>query len=236
MKHFNVNISCFFMALTCCIPYVAARELPVPSLLLVPGKAISIGPVFLVVEDYNPSDTLSMAVGGAVDLASGQFTANAAGIIVGPATTNTGNHPGQTSPNLNNPGTNLGALLLGNDVLGFHQVLPSIAAYGLGNPMPPTTLVLKNEPLSSIFGPSFTGLTSGTVLEFRVSDNFSSSDNSGAFVIFQSRTAATSAAAMSYRPGFYSRSVDLVHPRRRFADMDLSKGTPATHLHQERLA
>jgi len=123
-----------------------------------------------------------LTVTGTVDLASGDFTANAAGIIVGPSTTNTGNHPGEVAPNSGNTSINYAALLIGNSTLGFFQLFPSSLGFGLGDPTPPTTLTLTGRTLADI---GFTsGLTNGTVLELRVSDiNFS--DNSGAFHISQ---------------------------------------------------
>ena len=146
------------------------------------------GPTFTVVGNFLGTDTLSLTVTGTVDLASGLFTSNAAGIITAPATTNTGAHPGQTSPNGDNSALNYGALLIGNSTLGFFQVFPSSATYGLGNPTPPTTLVLNDESLSAI---GFTsGLTNGTVLEFRVSD-INSGDNSGQFSVTQTPEPAT---------------------------------------------
>ena len=140
------------------------------------------GPSFTVGQNLLGTDTLSLTVSGTVDLAAGGFTANAAGIIVSPATTNTGNHPGETSPNTGNPALNYAALLIGNGSLGFFQVFPSLAEFGLGDPTPPTTLTLSDRTLADI---GFTsGLTSGTVLELRVSDiNFA--DNSGAFFVSQ---------------------------------------------------
>ena len=140
------------------------------------------GPTFTVNGNFLGTDTLSLTASGTVDLASGDFTANAAGIIVGPATTNTGNHPGQTSPNSDNPSLNYAALLIGNSTLGFFQVFPSTPEFGLGNPNPPTTLILSDRTLADIgFGG---GLSNGTVLELRVSD-INAFDNSGAFSITQ---------------------------------------------------
>jgi hypothetical protein len=140
------------------------------------------GPSFTVGSNLLGTDTLSLMVSGTVDLASGQFTANAAGIIIGPDPTNTGNHPGEVAPNSGNPALNYAALLIGNGTLGFFQVFPSSADFGLGNASPPSTLTLTDRTLADI---GFVGgLTSGTVLEFRVSDiNFG--DNSGAFDITQ---------------------------------------------------
>jgi len=140
------------------------------------------GPTFTVSGNFLGTDTLSLTVNGTVDLANGAFTSNAAGIIVSPATTNTGNHPGQTAPNSGNPSLNYAALLIGNSTLGFFQVFPSSAAFGLGSSNPPTALTLTDRTLANI---GFTsGLSNGTVLELRISDiNFS--DNSGAFQVSQ---------------------------------------------------
>jgi hypothetical protein len=140
------------------------------------------GPSFIVSGNFLSTDTLSLIVSGTVDLANGDFTANAAGIIVSPSTTNTGNHPGQTTPNSGNTALNYAALLIGNSTLGFFQVFPSSPDFGLGSSTPPTTLTLTDRTLGDI---GFTsGLTSGTVLELWVSDiNFA--DNSGAFQVSQ---------------------------------------------------
>jgi hypothetical protein len=128
------------------------------------------------------TDTLSLMVNGTVDLANGSFTANAAGIIIGPGPTNTGNHPGEVAPYAGNSALNYAALLIGNSTLGFFQVFPSSADFGLGNSSPSTTLTLTDRTLADIGFVS--GLTNGTVLESRVSDiNFG--DNSGAFDISQ---------------------------------------------------
>jgi hypothetical protein len=140
------------------------------------------GPTFIVGQNLLGSDTLSLTVSGTVDLASGDYTANAAGVIVSPATTNTGNHPGQVDPNSDNPSLNYAALLIGNSALGFFQVFPSSAEFGLGSLTPPTTLTITDETLADI---GFTsGLTMGTVLELRVSD-INAYDNSGAFYVSQ---------------------------------------------------
>jgi hypothetical protein len=140
------------------------------------------GPTFTVGQNLLGSDTLSLTVSGTVDLASGDFTANAAGIIIGPAITNTGNNPGQVDPNSDNPSLNYAALLIGNSALGFFQVFPSSAEFGLGNPTPPTTLTITDETLADI---GFTsGLSMGTVLELRVSD-IDDYNNSGAFHVSQ---------------------------------------------------
>ena len=140
------------------------------------------GPDFTVSGDFLPTDTVSLTVSGTVDLANGFFTANAAGIIVSPSTTNTGNHPGEVAPNSDNLALNYAALLIGNNTLGFFQLSPSSPAFGFGDSTPPTTLTLTDRTLADIGFPS--GLTNGTVLELRVSD-INAFDNSGAFQISQ---------------------------------------------------
>jgi hypothetical protein len=146
------------------------------------------GPDFTVVGNFSGTDTVSLTASGTVDLANGDFTANAAGIIVSPSTTNTGNHPGEVTANSGNPSVNYAALLIGNSTLGFFQLFPSSAEFGLGDSTPPTTLTLTDRTLADI---GFTsGLTNGTVLELRVSD-INAFDNSGAFNISQVPEPAT---------------------------------------------
>jgi hypothetical protein len=134
------------------------------AILSIPNMTVlgtdSVGPSFTVSGNFTASDTISIRATGLVDLNFGNFTANAAGIITAPATTNTGNHPGETSPNTSDPAVNYAALLIGNMTLGFFQAFPSNAANGLGNPGPPTTL-FSTATLGSIgFG---AGLSNGTV-------------------------------------------------------------------------
>jgi hypothetical protein len=150
---------------------------------IVPGTAdAAIGPTFTVVGDYGPDDLLSVRAVGTVDLDGGLFTANAAGVIVAPATTNTGNHPGQIVPAGN--GLPFGSLLLGDGALGFHLLFPADASTGLGSAAPPVDLTALNARLGDVFGPSFTGLTSGTVLRLIVNDTPGGyGDNSGAFTV-----------------------------------------------------
>lgn len=140
------------------------------------------GPDFTVVGNFLSTDTVSLTVSGTVDLAGGDFTANAAGIIVSPSITNTGNTPGETAANSGNPALNYAALLIGNSTLGFFQLFPSSTEFGLGSSTPPTTLTLTDRTLGDI---GFTsGLSNGTVLELRVSD-INAYDNSGAFNLSQ---------------------------------------------------
>jgi len=164
---------------------LGAATLAHGSILFVPNTTVlatdPAGPTFTVMGSFSATDTISIRATGLVDLAFGNYTANAAGIIAAPATTNTGNHPGQTSPNTSEPSVNFAALLIGNTTLGFFQAFPSNAANGLGNPVPPTTLT-STATLGSIGFAS--GLTNGTILHLVVSDcNGCFGDNSGSFLV-----------------------------------------------------
>ncbi|GBE75818.1 unknown protein [Microcystis aeruginosa NIES-87] len=165
---------------TLAISPVQAAQLIIPNTTVL-GTNVFSGPTFTVSQNFLPSDTLSVNVSGTVDLAFGQFTTNAAGVIVSPQTTATGNNPGQT---VAGPGGRLfGSLLIGNNTLGFFSLFSATPANGLGNANPPTNLSLSGVPLSSIFtNVGFTGIANGTVLQFRIND-INSFDNSGQFVI-----------------------------------------------------
>ena len=142
------------------------------------GTDVFAGPSLTTSMALTAADLVTVSAAGTVDLAGGNFTANAAGVIVGPSTTNTGNSPGQTA---SGPGGNpYAALLIGNTGLGFFPLFVADASTGLGSPTPPTTLT-ETVSLGSIFGPTFTA-PAGTVLEFRVND-INTGDNSGAFVL-----------------------------------------------------
>jgi hypothetical protein len=165
---------------TLAISPVQAAQLIIPNTTVL-GTNVFSGPTFTVSQNFLPSDTLSVNVSGTVDIASGRFTANAAGVIVSPQTTNTGNSPGQTAAGPG--GQPYGSLLIGNNTLGFFPLFSATPANGLGNANPPTNLSLSGVPLSSIFtNVGFTGIANGTVLEFRVNDD-NTIDNSGQFVI-----------------------------------------------------
>jgi hypothetical protein len=145
----------------------------------VPGTN-SAGVTFTVVGNYLPTDTIDVTVTGAVDLASGDYTANAAGIIIQPATTDTGNHPGQTSPNLSDLSVPYAALLIGNNSLGFVPLFPADAANGLGSSTPPETLT-SMATVGSLFAG---GLADGTQLTLVVSDCTGCyGDNTGSFQV-----------------------------------------------------
>jgi hypothetical protein len=170
---------------TLAISPVQAAQLIIPNTTVL-GTNVFSGPTFTVSQNFLPSDTLSVNVSGTVDLSVGQFTANAAGVIVSPQITNTGNSPGQTAAAFSGsilPGQPYASLLIGNNTLGFFPLFSATPANGLGNANPPTNLSLSGVPLSSIFtNVGFTGIANGTVLEFRVND-LNTFDNSGQFVI-----------------------------------------------------
>jgi hypothetical protein len=145
-----------------------------------PEGKLGDAPTLITQEALLPSDILNMTASGIVGLDNtAGYNTNAAGVIVSPQTTNTGNHPGDV---VTMAGTNIpfGALEIGNDDIGFYKVFPPTPANGAGNPNAPTTLSLS-APLSSIFTSStFQGLAKGTPLEFRVGD-INTIGNSGYF-------------------------------------------------------
>ncbi len=157
------------------------------SSTIVDGTDVFSGPSFTVTNDFLATDTISLDVAGQVDIALGGYTVNAAGVLTQPTTFFGGLSTGNTV--VRPDGTNYGALLLGNSTLGFYQLFLPGATTGLGSSTPPTNLSLTNVTLASIFG---TGLTNGTVLEFRISDsdNF---NNLGGFGLSGSINGATTA-------------------------------------------
>jgi hypothetical protein len=170
-----------------CPSSASAVSLTIPT-TTVNGTDVFSGPSFTVTSNFLGTDTISLNVSGTVDLISGGFTTNAAGILTQPSPNFGGLNVGDF---FTNGGTIAGgALLLGNSTLGFYQLFAPNATNGLGSSNPPTNLSLTNVSLSSIgFG---SGFTNGTVLEFRVfdSDNF---NNSGAFTVSGSIDGATTA-------------------------------------------
>jgi hypothetical protein len=157
----------------------SADVLTIDTIISVSGLDVASGPTFVVPGAFDASDLFALTADGTVDLAFGNFIANAAGIIVAPATTNTGHHPGQTAPSLGAPHYPYAALLVGNGTLGFFPFFTPSAANGLGDSTPPT-LISEPRTLGDIFGAGFAGLSQGDVLQFRVNDinNF---DNNGGF-------------------------------------------------------
>ena len=169
---------------------VRAAQLNVPT-TTVNGTDVFSGPSFTVSGNFGLSDIISVEAIGTVDLAFGNFTANAAGVITAPPVTNTGNNPGQTSPALAGaplPGSPYAALLIGNLTLGFHPLFPADASSGLGSPTPPTDL-LTTRTIGDVFGAP---IANGTVLQFRIND-INTGDNSGAFRILNAAPTAPDA-------------------------------------------
>jgi hypothetical protein len=171
-------------ALGTCSASAASLTIPITT---VNGTDVFSGPSFTVTSNFLGTDTISLNVSGTVDLASGNYTTNAAGIL-------TQFSAGFGSPAGNaftNPfGEKYGALLLGNSTLGFYNLFEPNAANGLGSANPPNNLSLTNVSLSSIgFG---SGLTNGTVLQFRISDE-DTFNNSSAFTVSGSINGTTTA-------------------------------------------
>ena len=154
----------------------SADVLTIDSFISVSGTAVFSGPTFVVPGAFDASDLFALTADGTVDLAGGNFIANAAGIIVAPPTTNTGHHPGETAPSLGN-GLPYAALMVGNASLGFVPFFSANAANGLGDATPPT-LITEARTFASLFGAGFPGLSAGDVLEFRIND-INNGDNNG---------------------------------------------------------
>jgi len=121
-------------------PSAFAVSVPVPNTTVF-GSNVFSGPSFLVSGNFNPSDTIDLTASGTVDLASGQFTANAAGVIVAPDPTNTGNSPGETA---DFGGFPLAALMISKNGGVFVPFFPADATTGLGDPTPPTTIIASS--------------------------------------------------------------------------------------------
>jgi hypothetical protein len=150
------------------------------------GTDVNSGPSFTVTSNFLGTDTISLNVSGTIDIARFDlpegYTINAAGITTKPGRIFATPVPtGSIYSGGLVPGNyNYGALLIGNSTLGFTQLFAANTANGLGNPIPSSNLSLTNVSLNSIFG---TGLTSGTVLQFRVADVFGGGDNIRAFTV-----------------------------------------------------
>jgi hypothetical protein len=151
------------------------------------GSDVFSGPTFVVTDNFLGTDTISLSATGTVDLsntnASG-YNTNAAGVLTQPGTLGT---TGDTLLDTSS-GFNYGALLIGNSTLGFKQIFAANAANGLNSSAPSNIVSLSNLSLSSLFG---SGLTSGTVLGFLVSDS-NNNDNSGSFTVTGSIDSAAS--------------------------------------------
>jgi hypothetical protein len=157
----------------------------IPQTMVLATDVLS-GPSFIVSGNFGPNDVVNVSGAGLVDLAfgSGDFIANAAGVIVAPQTTDDGLHPGEIGfdPAALEPNLPLAAVLIGNDSLGFFPLFPANASAGLGSPTPPSDVSALDRTLGDIFGPGFGGISSGTTLQLRVNDSYFL-DNIGFFLI-----------------------------------------------------
>jgi hypothetical protein len=138
------------------------------------GGDVSSGPTFTVVESLAPTDVINLTVGGQVTLQGpSAYGTNAAGIVTLAGSTGVGGT--STTPG----GFNFGALLLGNNQLGFVQLFAANAGNGLGSNNPSQMLSLVNVPIGNYFT---NGIQAGSTLEWRVAD-IDFFNNSGAFRI-----------------------------------------------------
>jgi hypothetical protein len=190
-----MKIPCFVFTIAAALALALtahAAELIIPSTTVL-GTEVFSGPSFTVSGNFGVTDFVSVEATGTVDLASGLFTANAAGVITAPALTNTGNAPGQTATGP--AGFPFASLLIGNLTLGFHPLFPADASTGLGSPSAPTD-IFATRTLGDIFGAP---IGNGTVLELRVNDS-NTGDNSGSFLVHSVTNAATAPERWSLWP------------------------------------
>jgi hypothetical protein len=159
-----------------CAPNANAASLAIGS--TVQSTDVFSGSAFTVNSDYLGTALLSLTASGTVNLDNTSalgYTTNAAGVVTTP-TSSLGNAGTASAA----PSTaSYGSLLLGNADLGFFQVFAPNSTNGFGSSSPSTNLSFSDISLSSIFG---SGLTNGTVLEFRVTDS-NTGDNSGSFAV-----------------------------------------------------
>jgi hypothetical protein len=163
---------CLFCRVAQAVPFV------IPT-TVISGTSVFSGPSFTVSGNYGLNDIVSIEASGTVDLDFGNFTANAAGVIVSPPTTNVGSHPGETSPGgFFDPSAPYAALLIGNATLGFYPLFPANASTGLGSLIVPTDIFVT-DTIGQIFG---SPIADGTILELLVND-INTFDNSGSFTL-----------------------------------------------------
>jgi parallel beta-helix repeat protein len=163
------------------LPEPEPEQIPIPP-TTVTGKDVLVQendpfPSFTLDRDYGPEDFFCLRATGTVDLASGRFTANAAGVIVSPDPTNTGRSPGETSPGTS--GFPFASLLIGIGESGFVPYFTP-ANSGLNeNGIPGPTTLEEEKTLGELFE---TGAVEGTLIQFKVNDS-NEGDNSGAFEV-----------------------------------------------------
>ena len=172
------SVALFFSLLS--IGQAATIDLPEA---VVPGTAATNGPIFEVVTDWLPGDTIRAIVSGTVDFNSSNgnnYSAdwNAAGVVV--QTRSTRLTVGGTDYYYVNQGWL--RLAIGNASLGFFPLFEVSEENGLGTSSPPETLIL-NRTVAEIFANAAPdGIAAGTILQYRIYDS-PISDNTGAFVI-----------------------------------------------------
>ncbi len=176
MSRLTSSLSAFVLVLAA-TPCARADLLVIPPLTISGMSTITTGPTFVVSGNYGPMDMVNVQVAGTVDIASGGYTANAAGVVLSPPLTNQGTVPGSIA--LTPSGFPFAALMIGNPTLGYFPLFPADANSGLGSPTPPSSFPTMRQ-LDALFGATFTSLTNGTVLRLWVNDT-DYSDNSGSF-------------------------------------------------------
>lgn len=123
--------------------------------------------LFSLPGSFSDSDTIDLTVSGEVDslpsFGSDGYTTNAAGIL----TVSSFFEQPVGGFSTSESGFSIGALLIGNDDLGFEQLFPSNEDNGLEGEDPPTALSTGPITLGSIFGSGFTA----TSLEFKIAAN-----------------------------------------------------------------
>lgn len=117
------------------------------------------------------------------------FGTNAAGVV----TTAGSSAVGQSSTNGSAPyaGTTYGSTLIGNNILGYHQIFATNVANGLGSGAPPSALSISGTLASFGFAAP---MSAGTQLEVVISD-INTVDNGGAYSFSGSISAVPEPAA-----------------------------------------
>lgn len=147
-------------------------------------------------------DTLILSASGTVDNSGtgdpDVYTTNAAGIVTA---SNSGFEPGTVSQS--GFGTfNSGALLIGNDDIGFKQAFASDSSNGLGNPTPITSLT-RTITLADLFD---SALTTTNSLQFKIEP--------AGFFNFQTTTGGSPSSVSSFSsvPNVYTLNGVVSHP------------------------
>ena len=117
--------------------FIVANEVGAALSFSLSGTQVFTGPYVTVTRSDAASDVMSAAADGTIDISSGYYTANGAGIIVAPSVASTGNTPGQTSMGM--LGYPHATVLIGNSDLGYFPLFLSDYAQGLGRNPPRLT-------------------------------------------------------------------------------------------------